>query len=151
MIKITIETDSWSDIPPDLRAALERTGTTPATVSEPVPVPYPHPEIIDALLADIATKEVTQELIIPLLKKWPDTRGEAKHVLSRVASDLRVYSKRELEFAREYLSKGKHEYFPDLHEVFAAIGRQKLVQTHQAMKGMLEKTPAQETLIARAG
>lgn len=147
-IKITIETDSWDSIPTDLRTALEKAGTASVTHPEPAPTPYPHQEIVDALLADIGTREVTQEFIIPLLRKWPETRGETKRVLSQVASDLRVYSKRELEFARDYLFKGKHEFFPDLHEVFAAIGRQKLVQAHQAMKGM-DKPSVQEPLIGR--
>jgi hypothetical protein len=146
-IKITIETDSWDSIPEDLRVALEKAGTGTVSVSEPASAPLPHQDIIDALMADISTREVTQEFIIPLLRKWPQTRGEPKHVLSRLATDLRFNSKRELEFAREFLMKGKHEFMPDLHEVFAAIGRQKLHQSqaqrlHQAhaeMKAMDEK------------
>jgi len=136
-IKITIETDSWDSIPPDLRVALEKAGTGTVTASEPAPVPQlPHADIVDALMADISTREATQELIIPLIRKWPQTRGEAKHVLSRLASDLRFNSKRELEFARDFLMKGKHEYFPDRHEVFIAIGSMKLHQAKDQMKAM---------------
>jgi len=141
-IKITIETDSWADIPPDLRTALERAGTATLADTVPVSAPLPHQDIVDALMADLSTREVTQEFIVPLLRKWPLTRGEPKRVISQLASDLRFNSKRELEFAREFLMRGKHEFFPDKHEVFIAIGSMKLHQAKDQMKAMDDKAQA---------
>lgn len=92
---------------------------------EPAESAHPYAEIIALLRQDLETADVTTILIIPLLDRWPDLRGDPKHVLSKTAQKFKVYSKRELEFARDWLLKGNHALFPDYNEVYAAIGRYK--------------------------
>ena len=90
-----------------------------------------HADILALLKQDLDAQDVVKILIEPLLAKWPKTRGDPKHVLSKAVEKFKVYSRRELEFARDFLLAGKHETFPDRQEIYGAMGRYKADQAEK--------------------
>lgn len=109
--------------PTPLPASGERERAEEEAPEAPPGPAQPYAEIVALLKQDLETADVTALLIIPLLARWPELRGDPKHVLSKTAQKFKAYSKRKLEFAREWLLKGNHALFPDYNEIYAALGR----------------------------
>lgn len=141
--KLTIEADDASDLLGGLidhMVAALNGATSEARIevekSAPVLAPGPTPpapelgekaaryaDIIALLRNDGRHRDVTDVLIVPLLERGFEIQGDARAKLGRTATVFRHVTQRKLDLACRVLLAGRHTYFPEPDEIWAAIGK----------------------------
>lgn len=107
------------------------TGPTPP-VAELGENARPYAEIIGLLRIDGRHRDVTDNLIVPLLERGLKVQGEPRATLGRTATVFQHVTQRKLETACRILLNGRHTYFPDADEIWAAIGKSGETQAQEA-------------------
>ena len=75
------------------------------------------------VLGNPATRDTGEHLIRPLIERGLKFKGNPHQIIVRTAQEFSDFPAYKLKDAAKRLCEGKHSYFPDYEEIYAAIGR----------------------------